>query len=287
VIGVPTGTSLQRFYQFATNGGILTALNEFPTIGICDFRVVWSATGHWRGVEVYAPALGSVKYNYPIVIDPTTITDLEGAVDGSQVGTAQRVLGQGSTGSSEDIGYAAFPSFVGGRVSQIGQFIRGTDFVTASDLNFTSADVGQGIYCLTPGVIEVGTTIVAIISTSTVQISQAAAADAPNAITGVGGIIFDVSQSATTDQPISTLQGTAEGFLRKQLASQVLPTAKQRADGPAGLFGNVDIGDVIPVRIDYGWLDVETELFRVNIMTLYPPTEELALQLNVVAVPTS
>ena len=282
VIGGDTGVVLQRHYQLADNAGVLDSLNEFPSIAVCDHEVVYDATGHFRGLQVFSPAKGAVKYNVPIDLGGGDITDLQGSVDGSQVGTSQRVMGQGSSGSSEDIGFVMFPSYLGGRVSPLAQIEQGSDLVTASDINFTTADIGQGAYCLTPGALPIGTVIIAIISSSVCQLSNVAALNANPCIFGVGGVVLDRVQSAIPDQPIATLQQTANSYLYREMAAQTVPTHRQRADGPNGLMGRVGTGDVIPVVASYGWLQVPPQLMRIASLTLYPPTEEMEMTLNTI-----
>lgn len=283
----PTGTSLIRIYQFSDNSGILDALNEFPTIGLCDFEIAWDRTGHKRYFRVYPPAKGMIKYNNVLEIDLGQITDLEGTIDGTSTVTASTFLGQGSTGSSEDIGYAAFPSYVGGRVATDGFIAQGSTTVTAS-LNFTDDDVGKPIYCLTAGVIPIASTIDTVISDTQCTFvnpsGQGALLAVPfgsGGVFGVDGVILEDVQSALNDLPIGTLLGSAEGYLQRQLQSAFVPTARMRADGPDGLFGLVDTGDVIPVVFNYGWLQYGPVLMRIASWTLYPPTEELEIELNV------
>lgn len=284
---LPSGVQLVRIYQFSDNAGILDALNEFPTIGVLDFEVTWDAKGHTRELTTFAPAKGSIKYNYPLEIDLGTVTDLQGSVDGTQVITASRVLGQGSTGSSEDIGYAAFPSYLGGRWAHDGVLVQNSFTVSSATIAFTAADIGKAIYCLTPGAIPICSTIAAVamdglsctITNNANPPSPVLLGLSPVTI-GIDGIIIDNVQSALSDLPISTLQGTAEGFVLTQGSAEFLPTSRQRADGPDGLMGLVVTGDVLPVRFNYGWLDYGPILMRVATMTLYPPTEELEIQLN-------
>lgn len=280
--GPTTGVILERFYQLATNAEILDALNEFPSLSACDFEVTWDATGHSRTLQIFAPSKGSVKWNYPIEI-LGNVTDLEGAVDGTQVGTTQRVLGQGTSGSSEEIGYVAFPSYLGGRVGTSVTITQGATLLSADGLTFTSADIGQPIYSLAAGVIAVGTVITSVTSATTVGISEPLLMSLPVGATqiGVGGIVIDQTESSIPTQPVRTLQSTAEASLRKNLQAQPLPTSRQRADGPDGLFGLVEVGDVVPVRFDYGWLEFGPALMRISAITLYPPTEEMSVTLNV------
>lgn len=274
-----TGTVLQRAYQFSDNQGILDALQEFPSIGVADYEFQWDATGHQRWLHLYSnPGKGSTKYNYPVEIDLGDVTDLEGGVDGSQVATAQRVLGQGQTGPAAEIGYAAFPSSLGGRVVFDGVFTQGSTTATSATADFTDDDIGQGIYSR-HGALSIGTTIESVSSSTTVVMTKPAQLSLSGETLGVGGIILDKSQSAYPDQPLSTLTGTAEAYLTKTLRAQALPTARQRADGPRGLMGRVATGDVIPARFSYGWLTYGPELMRIAQITLYPPTEELALGL--------
>jgi hypothetical protein len=288
--GPVTGKSLIRIYQFSDNAGILDALNEFPTIGACDFEITWDRNGHQRAFTIYVPAKGHILYNEVLEIDLGTITDLQGTIDGTATSTTVRVLGQGSSGSSQDIGYAAFPSSLGGRTCTDGFIALGSNVVTGS-LDFTPDDVGQGIYCLQAGVLPIGSTVSVYLSPTQVEFTNpsglGAQMDVPfgsNGVFGVGGIVLESTTSALTDLPIGTLLGTAEQTLQRVLAAQFVPTARQRADGPNGLFGIVNTGDVIPVVFRYGWLTLGPVLMRVATVTLYPPTEELELQLNTVPI---
>jgi hypothetical protein len=290
VTGPLTGTSLIRIYQFSDNSGILDALNEFPTIGVCDFEVIWDRTGHFRSFAIgggsSAPIKGSIKYNYALEIDLGQITDLEGSIDGTQTTTASTFLGQGASGSSQDIGYSAFPSLLGGRTAVDGFIALNSNTITAS-LDFTDEDIGQGVYCLIPGVIPIASTIDSVISSTQATFTNpsglGAQMDVPFGsvgIFGVGGIILEDVQSALNDLPISTLAGSAQGYLQRMLQASFVPSARMRADGPNGMFGVVDTGDVIPVVFNYGWLTFGPVLMRVASWTLYPPTEELVLTLN-------
>lgn len=285
--GPATGTVLERVYQFSDNSGILDALNEFPTIGVCDFEVTWDVTGHFRQFQIFPPAKGEVKYNYPITIDIPSTTDLEGGIDGTLVATTSRVLGQGSTGSSQDLGWAAFPSALGGRVALDGIFTQGSNIIQSATIGFTVDDIGEGVYCQTAGVLPIGSTIDSIVDSNTATFTSNQGGGAllnANAVLGIGGIVLDDVESALPDLPIGTLQGTAEGIVLRQSQAQFLPTARQRADGPNGLFGNVSTGDVVPVMFNYGWLTYGPVLMRVATLSLYPPTEELEVQLNVVPI---
>jgi hypothetical protein len=284
--GPLTGTNLIRVYQFSDNSGILDALNEFPTIGVCDFEVTWDATGHFRQFQVFPPAKGLIKYNYALEIDLGAITDLEGSVDGTQTTTASSFLGQGSSGSSEDIGYAAFPSFLGGKTCVDGFIAQGSNTVTAT-LDFTDDDIGKPIYCLTPGVIPIASTIDTVISSTQCTFVNPSGSGALLAVPfgsvgifGVDGVILEDVQSALNDLPISTLLGSAQGYLQRMLQASFVPSARQRADGPDGLFGVVDTGDVLPVMFNYGWVTLGPVLMRVASWTLYPPTEEIVFQFN-------
>lgn len=286
--GPATGHSLIRAYQLSDNAGVLDALNEFPTIGICDYEVTWDATGHFRQFQIFPPAKGSIKYNFPLTLDLGAITDLEGGIDGTKAVTASIILGQGSSGSSRDIGYAAFPSALGGRVAQDGMFVQGSSTIESATINFTSEDVGQGVYCQEAGVLPIGTTIASIIDSSHATITSNQGGGAiltagPVGI-GIGGVILDSVASALSDLPIGTLQGTAETTIETGAQTQFLPTARQRADGPAGLFGLVEVGDVLPVSMDYGWLDIDPVLMRIQTISLYPPTEEMECQMNPIPV---
>ncbi len=285
--GPLTGKTLVRDYQFFDNGGILDALNEFPTIGVCDFECVWDESGHFRQFVIYPPAKGSVKYNFPIEVDLGSITDLQGGIDGSLTITTSRVLGQGSTGSSEDLGWAAFPSALGGRVALDGVFTQGSNIIESATIAFTSEDVGEGVYCQEAGVLPIGSTIATIIdsthATFTSNQGGGAMLDA-TAVLGIGGIVLDDVQSALPDLPIGTLQGTAEGNVLRRSQTQLLPTARQRADGPTGLMGRVSPGDVVPVMFNYGWLTFGPVLMRIATLSLYPVTEEIEAQLNVVPI---
>jgi hypothetical protein len=287
--GPATGTTLVRDYQFFDNSGILDALNEFPTIGVCDFEVVWDATGHFRNFQIFPPAKGSVKYNYPITIDIPSTSDLEGGIDGTLVATTARVLGQGggSGSSSQDLGWAAFPSGLGGRVALDGIFTQGSNVIQSASIAFVATDVGEGVYCQQAGVLPIGATIDSIIdsthATFTSNQGGGALLDA-TAVLGIGGIVLDDVESSLPDQPIGTLQGTAEGIVLRLSQTPFLPTSRQRADGPNGLFGQVFTGDVVPVMFDYGWLSFGPVLMRIGTLSLYPPTEELECQLNVVPI---
>lgn len=300
-VNEPIGVDLVRVYQFSDNSGILDALNEFPTIAVCDFEIMFDATGHFRQFTTFAPSKGSIKYNFPVEITlKTNTTDLEGTVDGTQAITAARWLGQGSSGSSEDLGYSSFPSFLGGRWVGDGTVTMGSTTITSPTIGFTDADIGEGIYVLTPpGALPICCTIdtVSEDGTSCTFTNNAAIAtgsptpallDVEEAIVGIGGIIVDNVQSALTDLPISSLAGSAQTALLTQLQGEVLPTARQRADGPQGVFGGagnnpnagIQTGDVVPVVYRYGWLTFGPVLMRAVTITLYPPTEELEIQFN-------
>lgn len=299
--GANTGTVMQRVYALSDNGSIMDALNEFPSIGICDFEVIWDPSGHWRSFIVWPGAKGQINYNAPLALDMGNVTDLQGAVDGTRVGTGQRVLGQGSSGSSLDIGSAIFPSYLGGRVTE-GTGSTGFGFLVATSVPFFEADdLGRPIYSLPPEssffqpiaasnapppIIPFGAVITQVISATEVIFSTQLggggrpAMSATGLTIGVGGVLVEQSVSAIPDLPITTLQGTANNSLIAQLGGQVIPSPKMRADGPAGMFGKVSVGDVIPVAINYGWVQIPGVLMRIIGMSLYPPTEEFQLTLN-------
>jgi hypothetical protein len=290
LVGPDTGRLLTRLYALSDNGGILDALNEFPSIGVCDFAIQWDSTGHHRWFEIFAPAMGAIKYNYPLELDVGVVTDLQGAVDGSQSGTAQRVLGQGASGSSDDIGYAAFPSYLGGRVSAgNGQVTMGSTTVTTSAPFFLPTDVGHPIYSLAQA-LPIATLVAEYISSTEVTVltpnsqnpSQGANQTVTNDTVGIDGCIIDAVASAIQDLPITTLQGTAQQSLMRQLAAQVIPAARFLRDTPNKTFDNIDLGDVVPVLFNYGWLQLPGPLMRIVGLTLYPVTEEISPTLNVV-----
>ena len=281
VIGGLTGVNLIRNYQAADNAGILDSLNEFPTIGACDFEIVWDPTGHYRWFEVFSPGKGAVKYNYPLTIDGGAVTAMQGAVDGSTTRTAVRVMGQGSSGPSEDLGYAAFPSYLGGRVASDASVVFQGYAVVMDTPFFLPTDVGKAIYSL-HGAWPVGTTITAVISPIECVTSKQSTLSINNETIGVDGVILDSVQSALANQPLSTLAASAEGILYQQLKTQSIPNPKVRADGPAGLFGFITVGDVIPVAASYGWFKTDAQLMRIAKLTLYPPTEELEVGLNTI-----
>jgi len=277
--GPNTAVRLNRVYQVPDSEVLLDALNEFPTIGVCDFEMVWDQTGHFRGFQVFPPAKGAIQYNYPINVEFNETTDLQGQVDGSQVGTTQRIFGQGSSGPARDAGYAQFASYLGGRVVYDAGFVSGSDTVASGTADFTDADLNVNIYSLN-GALYPSTYITEIIDSSHARFNNTALLTINGETFGVGGVVIDASQSALPNQPISTLQGSAEGFLTQQMKPMVMLSSKMRADGPNGLFGRITVGDVLPVSADYGWLQIDPPvLMRSSKLTLYPPTEELEVTL--------
>lgn len=277
IYGANTGKQLNRVYWTAQSEVFLDALNEFPSIGICDFEMVWDAQGHARGLEVFSPAKGSIKYNYPLNVDVQTTTDLEGQVDGTQVLTQQRMLGQGSTGPSRDVGYAQFASYLGGRVTHDATFTVGDNVVSSATADFTDDDVGVNIYSLN-GALYPSTYIIEVLSSTEARFNnQAQLTFAADETLGIGGIMLVSSKSALPDQPVSTLFGAARAWLLQSMEAMQLPAAKVRADGPNGYFGMIEVGDVVPVSSAYGWLTTPPELERISQITLYPPTEEMAV----------
>lgn len=286
-IGAPTGIYLNRVYDVSTSEVILDAINEFPSIGVCDFAMVWDDTGHFRGMQIYSPAKGSIKYNAVIDIEVNATTQLGGSVDGSQVGTTWRVLGQGSTGPAEDTGFAAFASYLGGRVVSDGTYVAGVAEVESATAAFTAADVNEIIYSMADGFLP-GTFITAIIDSTHVAISTEPTISVTNDTVGIGGITVDQSVAALPDQPISTLQGTAQGNLVQTMKALALPTPRMRADGPNGLFGLIDVGDIVFSSGSYGWLTYDPTMVRISKLSLYPPTEELEptlMPLNTIVAP--
>ena len=273
--GAPTGVMLNRVYYIDTNQVLLDCLNEFPTIGACDFEMVWDASGHYRGFQVFGPAKGAIKWNDVIDISVNETTTAGGAVDGTQVGTTQRVLGQGSSGAANDTGYAQFASYLGGRVVTDGVTIAGFAGVSSATAAFTAADIGKNIYSLN-GALPPGTYITGIFSGTAVATNNPALLTLSGQTVGVDGITVDRSSSALPDQPISTLQGTAQSLLIQQMRAQALPAPRLRADGPNGYFGRITVGDVVPVSANFGWLQVAPQLMRIAKLTLYPQTEDIA-----------
>jgi hypothetical protein len=275
----PTGVMLNRVYDVSQSEVILDALNEFPTGAICDFEMAWDDTGHFRGLVLYAPSKGVVKYNAVIDVTVNTTTALAGAVDGSQVGTDQRVLGQGT--SANDTGFAQFASYLGGRVVHDAVLVSGSDVVNSATIGFTADDEGVNCYSLDAG-LPPNTFIVSVTSATQAVMSNTALLDLSGETFGIGGITLDTSTSAIQDQPISTLQQSAQGYLVQQMKAQALPAPRMRADGPNGLFGFVTVGDVVPVSADYGWLQIPPTMMRIVKLSLYPPTEELEVGLMLV-----
>lgn len=272
--GAATGVYLNRIYYSDTNQVILDAINEFPSIGVCDFCMTWDETGHYRGLQIYSPAKGMVKYN--VVIDPSVneTTQLNGAVDGSQVGTVWRILGQGSTGPAEDLGFAAFASNLGGRIVDGAAVVAGNTTLETSTPQFTADDVGEIVYSL-GGLFLPGTYIVSYTNSTHVVLSTPSQLNAIGFQLGIGGITLDQSAAALPDQPISTLQATALTNLLQTKQALALPAPRIRADGPNGLFGLIETGDIVFASADYGWLQIPPTAVRVSKLSLYPPTEEL------------
>jgi len=273
----PTGVLQNVVYDVTQSEVILDALNVFPSTGVCDFEMIWDDTGHFRGMVVSTPSQGSVKYNNVLDVSVNTTTTLAGAVDGTQVGTRQRVLGQGS-GPSQDTGYAEFASYLGGRVVYDAALVSGSAVIDSATINFTADDVGVNCYSLNGG-LPPNTFIVSVTSATEAVMSNTALLTLPAETFGVGGITLDTSTSAIAGQELGVLQQFAESLLIQQMASQVLPAPKVRADGPNGMFGLVQVGDVIPVSADYGWLQIPPTMMRIAKLALYPPTEELEFTL--------
>jgi hypothetical protein len=288
-----------RTYQSSDNSAVLDALNEFPTIGAADFEVTFVTSsnapdpkGHSRSFQVFPGGKGAFKYDYPVEITPSEVTDLSGTVDGSQVGTAQRMLGQGSSGSNQEIGYAAFPSYLspgvghpgaapGPRVVTDAAYSNGSVTLTSASAGFTAADVGQAVYAL-DGSIAIGTFIAAYVSATQVTLNFRPFTTVTGTTVGIGGHIIDVVGSALQNLPVGSLFSQAAGNLTRGMKAQNIPSFKMRADGPKGLMGNVFVGDVVPVYANFGWVQIPYQLMRVVGMTLYPVTEELTVTLNVV-----
>lgn len=282
--GPPTGVDLVRDYHFSDNPGILDALNEYPTIAVCDFEVTWDDTGHFRQFQIYPPAKGRVKYNTPIEFDLGTLTDLQGSVDGTQVVTAARVLDQGASDSSQDIGFASFASKLGGRFVEDG-IVTANDFTIFSPtINFTAADIGKAVYCLTGGAMPIGSFIDKVVDSQHAVIFNQGGTPPQLTVSpatiGIDGVIIDNVGSALNNLPITTITATAENTLQRNLSAPFIPTARIRADGPAGLFGMIDTGDVVPASMNYGWLTIDPQLMRIIRLTLFPITEELEVELN-------
>jgi YVTN family beta-propeller protein len=284
--GAATGVFLNRVYLIDTQEIYLDAINEFPSIGVCDFEMVWDATGHFRGLQIYTPAKGSVKYS--AVIDPgvNVTTQLAGSVDGTQTRSKQLYLGQGSTGPAQDTGFAAFASYLGGRVVTDAVITQNSDIVASATAAFTSEDVGINCYSLHGGFVP-GTYIVSVTSSTEVVISSLALLNLTGETFGVGGITLDKSTAALPNQPISTLQQSAQAFLFQSMKTEALPAPRIRADGPNGLFGQIEVGDVVVANSDYGWLQYGPTLTRVSKLILYPPTEELEPTLMPLNTPVS
>ena len=282
--------SLVRQYLLSDNGVILDALNEFPTIGACDFEVTWGADGKSRTVQLFAPAKGSVKYNYPLELAAGNFTALSAAVDGSQVGTSQRSLGQGSSGTNAEIGYSLFPSYLGGKVYPDGVVSWDAGLaswkLTSAAGTFDASQVFSGVYSLDQ-TLPIGTYVLSIIDAHNARVLfQAEPPSSTPSWTGspigVGGVTVDKVVSATQEQPVGMLQSISYGHLVREFQAQALPAPRVRADGPNGYFGVVQTGDVVPVSVSYGWLQLPQTLMRIARLTLYPETEELEVVLNTV-----
>lgn len=304
--GADTEVDLLRQYPFSSNNNIFQAIQEFSSIGACDYEVTWDTTGHFRTFTVFPGQKGTVRYNHPLALDVGFVTSLAAAITGSQVGTAQRVLGQGATGSSAEIGYSAFPALIGEGDgvgfpgSNLPRVLSGCT-VTETTLicpggNFTVDDVGQGLFDAI-GFLAIGTVVLGILSDSEVLFNDGSTIGSRVPINtgmgvtvGIGGVIIDQSQSALTGAPVGSLQGTAEGWLALAMNAQLVPTCTLRADGPEQILDHVTVGDIVPVQINYGWLQIggtpgSPYLMRVTKITLHPVTEEVILTLNVIPQP--
>lgn len=303
--GTPAPGILTRDYGSEVNSGVMQALAEFPTSGYLDYEVTWDATGHFRTFTVFNPSKGTIQYDFPIIMDAGHVTQLTGAVDGSQVGTTQRVLGQGSSGPASDIGYAAFAAFLGSpggagfpggtspRVVHDGQVNFLNTHLISATANFTSIDVGLPVYDIS-GLIPIGTSIASITSPTQAELTYpngSPLGTGTGLTIGIGGIVIEKTASAQPNQPTGALQTLAQGALLRQAAAQVILAPKLRADGPGGLMGNVTVGDVVPVALSYGWATLQGTsgnpvLQRVASLTLLPVTEEIQPVLNVINVTT-
>jgi microcystin-dependent protein len=313
VVGIPSAIQLQRDYLGqSANSSVLGAFAEFVAEGYFDYEVVWDPTGHFRTFTMYAPSKGQVNYNYPVTLDLGTVTDLSGNVDGSQVGTTQRALGQGSSGAGNEYAFRSFGGFLGsgrgagfpgGRQPRIVTdavvtLVAGAQYSTlvSATAAFDVDDVGQPVSCLTAGVLPPGAYIVGVSS----EFEAVITSGDQGLITSIGGEMLTVSigaftieqqQSAQTNQPPGALAGLVQGALLRNGAAQPILAPRMAAQGTTGnngLMGNVFTGDVIPVATDYGWLtisgavDGEPVLQRVVGLTLYPVTEEIQPTLNVI-----
>lgn len=280
-----TGVILERHYQFSDNQEILAAINEFPSIAAADFAVVWPAepaiasetAQPARMLTVFAPAQGAIKQAQVLELGRGNFTDMSINVDGTTTHTAQRLLGQGSSGTAQEFGFAIFPSYIGGRVVEDGVIVAGSTTVTSATAGFVATDVGEGIYCLAPGALAVGTVIAAVGSATSVTISLPAVISVNPAAVGVGGVVLDNVASALVNQPVGILSDSAAAAVRRTMRDQPIPSIRVKA---ADYLGQVDVGDVVPAVVDYGWIQLPPQYMRVVALNLYPVTDELEFILN-------
>lgn len=278
VWGGPTGVILERHYQFFDNGIIADAIYEYPSIGAIDWAETWTADGRNRGWSVYHPQQGKLRYDIAVDGTEENITQLQVGVDGTKTKTTNRVLGQGTTGVNREIGYSAFPSYLGGRVMTDGVLVQGWTVLESATANFTAADIFEGIYSL-DGLLPIGTFITGIIDSSHVNISQAALATASAETIGVGGLVLDGQVSAQPDLPMSSLFNQAKTATLYSSVPIKVVTIRLPASGPDSIFGILHLGDSIPVTIDYGVVQIAMIMRAVKIV-YYPPTEEIEVTFN-------
>lgn len=313
VIGIAPADLLQRDYLGqSANSSVLGAFAEFVGEGYFDYEVTWDPTGHFRTFTMFCPGKGQVNYNYPVTLDLGTVTQLGGNVDGSQVGTTQRALGQGSGGAGNEYAYRAFGGFLasgrgagfpGGRHPRIITdanltLVAGAEssILVSLSAGFDVNDVGQPVSCLTPGVMPPGCYISGVLSLAEAEITSGdqgliTSVGGENLTVSIGGFTIEQQQSAQTNQPPGALAGLVQGALLRNGAAQPILAPRMAAQGTTGkngLMGNVSTGDVIPVQTDYGWLTIsgsvegEPVLQRIVGLTLYPITEEIQPTLNVI-----
>lgn len=94
-----------------------------------------------------------------------------------------------------------------------------------------------------------------------------------------GGIVLESLESAPPDTSIDGVTSLAANDLTRLKSAVTVATLTAKENLAGALIGQLATGDVIPVSIDYGWVQLSGNM-RVAAMALNPVDETLAVTLN-------
>lgn len=268
-----TGIKLDRTYYFSEHRSILDALMEFPTlVPGTDIAVVpQSVTA--RALTTYGRSVndGVTALNSPTLISNTanfTSADRYTPVWGANIpgGAYIKTVNSASNvtlSSNATAAASGVALYIGGRKGSwkptyllemgrnIAEFSYAQDGEQAADSVVVTGDsYGYGA--------EIGTDV---------------------DLTQLGGVTMQDVISASRPAPIGSLKGLAQGErLARRKAVQILTLTT--TNNAVDLVGNLFVGDVVPVTIQYGYTQITNQPYRIIARKLNPANEALTLTLN-------